>query len=253
MSRSVDLNADMGESWGAYTMGRDADMLDIVTSANVACGFHGGDWNVMRETVRLARDRGVGIGAHPSFDDLRGFGRRRIAGDTFQEIENLIAYQIGALQAMAAMEGAAVTHVKSHGALGNMVTEDEDLARAVARAAKAVDPALTLVAMPGTANQRAAEAVGLPVALEVYADRAYEADGTLTPRRLDGAMIHDAEFASERVLRMVTDGEIEARTGETVSVTPETICVHGDNPVAVAMARAIRGRLEAGGVTLARF
>ena len=253
MNRSVDLNADLGESWGAYTMGRDAEMLDIVTSANVACGFHGGDWNVMRETVRLAKQRGVGIGAHPSFDDLRGFGRRRISGDTFQEIENLIAYQIGALQAMAAMEGATVTHVKSHGALGNMVTEDEDLARAVARAAKAVDPSLTLVAMPGTANHRAGEAVGLPVALEVYADRAYEADGTLTPRRLEGSMIHDADMASERVLRMINAGEIEARTGEIVSVSPETVCVHGDNPKAVAMAKAIRDRLEQDGVALKPF
>ena len=249
----IDLNCDMGEGFGPWPMGDDAAMLDIVSSANVACGFHAGDPQIMFRTASLARERGVAIGAHPGFNDLWGFGRRPIAGDSPAEIERMVAYQIGALQAVAALAGARVTYVKTHGTLNTMANEDEDLARAIARGIKGVDPALVSVCMPGLAMECISERVGLRVAREVYADRTYDDTGNLTSRNTPGSVLHDAEAASERVLRMISDGAITTVTGKRIPVAIDTICVHGDEPTAVEMARAVRAVLEANGVTLAPF
>jgi len=249
-NRSVDLNSDMGEGFGPWRMGDDAAMLDIVTSANVACGFHAGDPIIMTETARLARERGVGIGAHPGFMDLWGFGRRQILGDTPAELERMIAYQIGALQATAALAGHQVTHVKAHGALSNMACVERDIADAIARAVKAVDRSLLFVVMPATELEKAGEALGLPLAREIFADRTYDDAGNLTSRKIKGSILHDADLASKRVVEMVSDRAIRSVSGKRIPVAIDTICVHGDNPAAVAMARAVRKALEAAGVAL---
>ena len=249
----VDLNADMGESFAAWHMGDDASMLEIVTTANIACGFHGGDWNVMHETARIAKANGVAIGAHPSFNDLAGFGRRVIRGDSMAEIERMVAYQIGAMQAMATMAGHKITHVKAHGALGNLINEEDEFAVAVGRAIKAVDPSLFYIVMPGRNTERAADKLGLPVAREVFADRTYDDNGQLTSRKKPGAVIHDADFAAKRVLQILQDRAITTVNGKRLPVEIDTICVHGDTPTAVAMARQVRAALEAAGVTLKPF
>jgi UPF0271 protein len=249
----VDLNSDMGESFGAWKMGDDAAMLEIVTSANVACGFHAGDWNVMYETARIARGNGVSIGAHPGFNDLAGFGRRVIRGDSMAEIERMIAYQIGAMQALAIMAGHKVTHVKAHGSLGNLTNEEDDFALALGRAIKAVDPRLVYVVMPGRNTEPIAEQLGLSVAREFFADRTYDDNGQLTSRRKPGSVIHDPDLAAERVLRTLQDGAIVSVNGRKMPVKIDTICVHGDTPTAVAMARKVRARLEGAGIVLKPF
>ncbi|MDX2104364.1 MAG: 5-oxoprolinase subunit PxpA [Alphaproteobacteria bacterium] len=249
----IDLNSDLGESFGAWTMGNDEAMLSIVTSANVACGFHAGDPVVMASTLALAQQKGVAVGAHPGFLDLWGFGRRVIRGDSPSDIEAMVAYQIGALQALAARAGLRVTHVKAHGALGNLSAEEEELALAIARAVRAVDRDLMLVAMAGSQQERAAEAMGLAYAREVFADRAYDDAGRLVSRKLPGAVLHDAEACAIRALRMVEDGAVTSQSGKRIPVGIDTICVHGDTPDAVAMARAVRATLEAAGVTVAPF
>ena len=249
----VDLNSDLGESWGAYTIGEDQQMLSIVTSANVACGFHGGDSDVMSETVCFAKSKGVAVGAHPSYLDLWGFGRRRIVGDTPAELERTIVYQIGALKGIAAMHGHPVTHVKAHGSLGNVSAENLEVATAIARGIKAADPELIYIVMPGRETERAGQEAGLRLAREVYADRTYEDDGNLTPRAKDGAVIHDAELACARVLEMLERGAITSRTGARVDVAIDTICVHGDNPAGVAMAQQIRDAIVAAGVAIEPF
>jgi UPF0271 protein len=249
----LDLNSDMGEGFGPWRMGDDEAMLSIVTSANVACGWHAGDPLIMHRTAEVAKERGVAIGAHPGFGDLWGFGRRVILGDTPAELEKMMAYQIGAFQAVAALAGHKVTFVKTHGALGNMTNDDEDLALAVGRAMKAVDRDLVYVVMPGLATERAAERLGLRAVREVFADRTYDDDGTLTSRKKPGAVIHDGDAAAERVLRMLEDGAITTVSGKRIPVAIETVCVHGDKPPAVEMARKVRARLESAGVTLAPF
>lgn len=250
---SVDLNSDMGEGFGPWQMGDDAAMLDIVTSANVACGWHAGDPIIMHRTAEVAKAKGVAIGAHPGFGDLWGFGRRVIRGDSMADLEKQMAYQIGAMQACAALAGHKVTHVKAHGALGNMINDDEDMALAIGRAIKAIDPGLVYVVMPGLPTERAAEKLGLPMAREVFADRTYDDSGNLTSRKVVGAVIHDAELAAERVLRMVEDRRIVTVTGKVLDVAIDTICVHGDNSAAVAMARRVRDRLEAAGIAVKPF
>lgn len=250
MNRGVDLNSDMGESFAAWKMGDDEAMLKIVTSANVACGFHAGDPNVMAKTAAEAKQNGVDIGAHPGFNDLAGFGRRQILGDSPAEIERMIAYQIGALQAVASLVGHKVTHVKAHGALSNMAAVNEDLARSIARAIRAVDRDLLFVVMPMTALETAGDKEGLKLAREIFADRAYDDTGNLVSRKLPGAMIHDAEEAAARALRMVQEGAIECASGKRIKVDIDTICVHGDSPTAVAMAQAVRRKLESAGVPL---
>ena len=250
---SVDLNSDMGEGFGPWQMGDDAAMLDIVTSANVACGWHAGDPNIMYRTAEIAKAKGVSIGAHPGFGDLWGFGRRVIRGDSMADLEKQVAYQIGAMQALATLAGHKATHVKAHGALGNMINDDEDMALAIGRAIKGVDPALVYVVMPGLPTERVAERLGLAMAREVFADRTYDDNGNLTSRKKDGAVIHDAELAAERVLRMVEAQEVVTVTGKVLKVAIDTICVHGDNPAAVAMARTVRQRLEAAGIAVKPF
>ena len=250
MTLSIDLNADLGESFGPWPMGHDAAMLEIVTSANIACGFHAGDPATMAETVKLCRANGVGVGAHPGFDDLRGFGRRRIVGTPPAEMRAMVIYQIGALQSIARTEDMAVTHVKLHGALYNMCSADLDLARLCIGAAHAAAPDAVIVAGPGTAQERAAADLTAGFAREVFADRGYNDDGTLAARGTPGAMIHDPDEAADRVLRMVEERAVRSVNGVRVPVEPETVCVHGDDPGAVRLAARLREVLERAGVTI---
>ncbi|MDR3514266.1 MAG: LamB/YcsF family protein [Azospirillaceae bacterium] len=249
----IDLNSDLGESFGAWKMGDDAAMLDIVTSANIACGFHAGDPLVMHRTMSAAKERGVSIGAHPSFLDLWGFGRRSILGERPDDIEKMVIYQIGAAAALAQTLGHPLAHVKTHGTLGNMAMVDIDLARAVARAVRLFDRDLILVAMPGLALEKAGLEQGLRVAREIYADRTYDDDGNLTSRKIPGAVIEDVAVAVKRVLTMLDEQAITTVGGRTLPVTIDTICVHGDNAHAVAMASTLRTALETAGYTLEAF
>jgi UPF0271 protein len=249
----VDLNSDLGEGFGAWRMGDDATMLEIVTTANVACGFHAGDPTIMHAMATDAKREGVSIGAHPGFNDLWGFGRRVIRGDSLSDIEAMVAYQIGALQAVAAMAGHRVTHVKTHGALNNLSSDDEDLAYAVGRAIQAVDRSLVYLVMPQTAMERAAQRLDMPHALEVFADRAYDDAMRLVSRSQPGSVIHDPGQVAERVVRMVCDGEIVSVSGKRLKTRVDSVCVHGDTPGAVALAQGVRSRLEAEGVTVAPF
>lgn len=253
MAMKLDLNCDMGEGFGVYKLGDDTAMLDIVTTANIACGFHAGDPLIMDRTVATARDKGVAIGAHPSFLDLWGFGRRPILGDRPADVGKFVLYQIGALQAIAAAAGHRVTHVKTHGSLANLAAVDQDLADAIAQAIRLVDRDLIFLVMPGMATDKAAAKAGLNRACEIYADRAYDEDGNLAARHLEGAVLHDVEAATLRVLRMIDDQAITTLGGVKRRVRIDSICVHGDNPQAVAMARALRSALEAHGITLAPF
>jgi UPF0271 protein len=250
--RSVDLNCDCGEGFGAYRIGDDNAMLDIVTSANVACGFHAGDPEIMAKTFKAAKAKGVAIGAHPGFPDLWGFGRRTLQF-TAGEIERLIAYQIGAANALAAYAGARLAYVKIHGALSNIATEDETIAEAIARAVKAVDPRLAFLAPAGTKLERAALANGLAVAREIYADRAYTDAGLLVERSCPGAVLRDAGEAADRVLDMVLEGTIITISGQRLAAGIDSVCVHGDSPNAVVMAKAVRARLEKAGIALVPF
>ncbi|QDL91160.1 LamB/YcsF family protein [Paroceanicella profunda] len=253
MAISIDLNCDMGESFGAYTIGDDTAMLELITTANVACGFHAGDPSVMRDTILGAKARGVAVGAHPSFMDLYGFGRRRISGERPEDLEAQIIYQIAAIQGMAQALGWPITHVKTHGALGNMAAEDRGLAEVCVRAAQAVDPTLTFVTLPYSELMTAAEAAGLPVACEVFADRTYTDAGALTPRSQPGAVIHDTAHCVDQVLTMVRDGFIPTTGGGKLPVTAATLCMHGDTPGAVTMAAELRRALEAEGIAIAPF
>ncbi len=247
MADRINLNADMGEGFGAYTIGNDDALLKIVRSANVACGFHGGDPSVMHRMVTRAREEGVSIGAHPGFNDLWGFGRRRIDMN-LGDLEYAVAYQIGALQAIASYAGVTVTHLKPHGALYNMAAEEIDIALAIGRAIKTVDSTMIYVALAGSKMEQAAEQLGLPLAREGFADRLYDDDGNLTSRKLEGAVIKDPAVATEHVIRMVRDGEIVSRNGKSLSRKFETICVHGDEPTAVVLAQAVRDGLQEAGI-----
>jgi UPF0271 protein len=249
---TIDLNADLGEGFGAWRMGDDESMLGLVTSANIACGFHAGDPDIMARCFSLARERGVAVGAHVSFPDLAGFGRRRIPYSP-AEIERLVAYQIGAAQALARCCGHKITHVKCHGALANVAESDADVARAVARAARAADPGLVLLAIARSAQVEAANQAGLRVAHEIFADRAYTDDGRLEPRGLPGAVIEDAEEACARVLAMLEESAIIAKSGLLLPTPIDSICVHGDSPHAVEMARRLRDALDTAGHRLAPF
>jgi len=251
--RTVDLNSDLGEGFGPWRMGDDAAMLDIVTSANVACGFHAGDPLIMTDTAATAKAKGVDIGAHPSFLDLWGFGRRQIRGDSPADIEKMVAYQIGALIGTATLAGHRVTHVKPHGSMQNMATVDIELSLAIGRAIKGVDSSLIYVVMPGTAMERAGEELGLTMAREVFADRAYDDTGNLVSRKLPGSVIHDPAEAARRTVEMVLDSAVRSTSGKRIALSIDTICVHGDNPAAVALARAVRSALEAAGVGIKPF
>lgn len=246
----IDLNCDMGESFGRYTLGDDAAMLDVVSSANVACGLHAGDPLVMQATVALAARKGVAVGAHPGYPDLQGFGRRAMAL-TPTEIEASVLYQIGALAGFARAVGVPLVHVKPHGALYNVAARDQIVAEAIVRAVAAFDPNLIVVTLPDSVLARAARTVGLRVACEGFADRAYCEDGSLVPRSATGAVIHDPALATARAIRMVVHGEVETITGEVIPLHIDTLCIHGDTPGAVAIAAMLREVLETTGVVVA--
>jgi UPF0271 protein len=251
--KTIDLNCDLGEGFGAWEMGNDAAMIELATSVNIACGFHAGDADIMRHTVDLAKARGVSIGAHPGYRDLHGFGRRPMPGLKASEIENLIAYQIGALQAIATAAGHKVTHVKAHGAISNVACEDDMTAQAIANGIKSVDPSLIFVVLANSRLVKAGEAANLPMVHEVFADRAYEDDGSLVSRRKPGAVLHDPKMIAERVLRMIEEGNVVSVSGKVIKRRMDTVCIHGDTPGAVEIARGIRQMLKSGGIEVAPF
>jgi UPF0271 protein len=245
----IDLNCDMGESFGAWKMGNDLAILDHVTSANIACGFHAGDPLTMMRTVKAAFEKKVKVGAHPGFPDLVGFGRRNLQVSA-AEAHAMVVYQVGALAGVARALGGRLNHVKAHGALYNMAARDAVLADAIARAVRDVDPELILFGLAGSELIAAAERAGLRHASEVFGDRSYQADGSLSPRGKPGAMIEDAEVAAAQVKRMVTEGRVRSMQGQDVEVRADTLCIHGDQPGALSFARRIRDELAAAGVAV---
>lgn len=248
--RRIDLNCDLGESYGAWQMGQDEAVLDAVSSANVACGFHAGDPGVMRRTVRLAAARGVAIGAHPSLPDLQGFGRREMALSP-DEARDLVLYQIGALWSFTKSTGAPLRHVKPHGALYNMAARDAALAAAIAAAVAEFDASLILVGLAGSTLLQAGRDAGLRVAAEAFCDRRYRADGSLTPRREAGSVIHDVDEAVAQGLSIAQHGRAVAGDGSEVTIRADTLCIHGDKPDAAEFARRLRAELERAGVKIA--
>ncbi len=248
--KTIDLNCDMGEGFGAWEMGEDAALLDYASSANIACGFHAGDPGTMHRTVKLAIEKGVAVGAHPSLPDLQGFGRRRMHVSA-QDVYDMVLYQIGAMDGFAIACGGRLAHVKAHGALYNMAARDLSLAQAIAKAVRDFNDSLILFGLSGSELIRAGETAGLKTASEVFADRSYEADGSLTPRTQAGATIGDVDAAIARVRRMIREGKVRSRQGEDVEVRADTLCIHGDEPGAVEFARCIRAALEADGIRLA--
>ena len=250
--KRIDLNCDMGESFGAYKLGMDEAVIQYITSANIACAWHAGDPAVMDHTVAIAVEHGVGVGAHPGYPDLLGFGRRNM-DCTMDELRNYVIYQIGALQAFCSAHGTRLQHVKPHGALYLTAIENEDVARAVAEAIVRVNPDLLYVALAGAKGElmtRIGQEVGLKVVYEAFPDRAYSPEGTLVSRRQTGAVIKDPQTVSERALRMVQEGAVIAVDGSTIPLEAQTLCVHGDNPKAVDLVRSIRETLEADGVAV---
>jgi UPF0271 protein len=247
MTLKIDLNCDMGESFGVWKLGNDEAILPFVSSANIACGFHGGDPATMRKTVAAALKQGVALGAHPGLPDLQGFGRRNMA-ITDQEAYDMMVVQIGALAAVAASQGARLRHVKAHGQLYNMAVKDEGLARALAQATYDVDRELVFFVLAGSAMVPIAQSIGLRVAQEVFGDRTYSPDGTLSPRNKPGAMIEDVQVSIKHILQMVKTGTLTANDGSVVKVQADTLCIHGDQPGAVTFAKAIREALLAAGV-----
>jgi len=245
----IDINSDVGESFGAYTIGHDAGLMKAITSANIAAGFHGGDPSVLRETIRLAKANGVAVGAHPGFPDLVGFGRREIQV-TPKETEDFVLYQVAAVVGVAAAEGVKVQHVKPHGALFNQAVRNRELSDAIARAVAALDRSLILFGLPGSEILNAGRAAGLRVAAEVFADRAYEPDGSLASRRKPGSVIHDPDAVVARAVRMAQERTVVAVDGSVVPLEVDTMCVHGDTPGSDDLAARIRAGLQAAGVTV---
>lgn len=244
---SVDLNCDLGESYGAYRMGADEEILPLISSANIACGFHAGDPSVMKKTVKLALQHQVAIGAHPGLPDLAGFGRRNMAVQP-EEVYDMVLYQIGALWAFVHAQGGKLHHVKPHGALYNMASVNKALAEAIAEAIFHIDPHLILYGLAGSELIQAGTKTGLKTAQEVFADRTYQPDGTLTPRTLPQALLTDAHAAARQVLQMVTKGKVSAVTGEEISIQADTICIHGDGLHALLFANAVRDVLIQEGI-----
>ena len=246
----IDLNCDLGESFGAYTIGMDDKVIPLISSCNIACGYHASDPLVMKKTVEMAAKAGIGIGAHPGFPDLMGFGRRNMNVSP-AEASAYVTYQLGALYAFARSAGVKLQHVKPHGALYNMAGKNYDLALAIAKAVQSFDPSLILMGLAGSQSVKAAQDIGLPVANEVFADRAYMPDGSLMPRTMEGAVIHDERLAISRVVRMVMEHKVTACDGTDIEIIPDSVCVHGDNVKALAFVTEIRKALEAEGVTIA--
>ncbi|MDU4962526.1 MAG: 5-oxoprolinase subunit PxpA [Sporomusaceae bacterium] len=249
---SIDLNCDSGESFGVYRLGLDAEIIPLVTSVNIACGFHASDPVHMHQTVKLAKKYGAAVGAHPSYPDLVGFGRRPLQASP-EEIKGDVIYQIGALQGFCRAEAISLQHVKAHGALYNDAAKDLEVAVAIAEAVKAIDPGLYLVCLSQSAMIEAAKRVGIRYVEEVFADRAYTAAGGLVSRKLAGAVIHDPQAVADRVVQMATEKTVTAIDGSVVALNPQTICLHGDTPGAVELAGRIRRALQAAGVTLRPF
>jgi 5-oxoprolinase (ATP-hydrolysing) subunit A len=245
----IDINSDMGESFGAYTIGHDAGLMQSITSANIAAGFHAGDPSVLRKTIRLAKEHGVAVGAHPGYPDLVGFGRRAMAVSP-QEAEDFCLYQIAAVAGVAQAEGVKLQHVKPHGELFNVAAKNRDLAMAIARAVAAFDASLIFFALPGSELLKAGREMSLRTVAEVFADRAYEPDGSLVSRRKPGAVIHDADAVVARAVRMVKERSVVAVDGTVVPLDVETICVHGDTPGSDQLAAKIRAGFEAAGITV---
>ncbi|HEY0429743.1 MAG TPA: 5-oxoprolinase subunit PxpA [Pyrinomonadaceae bacterium] len=246
---SIDLNCDMGESFGAWTMGNDAALMDFVSSVNVACGFHAGDASVMRKTVEKAIEKSVAIGAHPSFPDLQGFGRREMKMSA-QEIFDVVLYQISALKGICEAAGGRLHHVKPHGALYNQAAKDRNLAEAIASAVRAIDENLIFYGLSGSFLISEAERLDLKTASEVFADRSYQTDGNLTPRGAPGALIKDAEKAAAQVLQMIQTQTVTAASGETISIKAETVCIHGDGENALEFAKTINSELFKNGIEI---
>lgn len=244
MIHSIDLNSDVGESYGVYTIGNDEALMKLISSANIACGFHAGDPRIMRKTIQLALQHHVAIGAHPGLPDLSGFGRRELAISPDEAFE-LVVYQIGALQAMTKAEGGTMQHVKPHGALYNMASIDKRLAQSIAKAIAKVDESLILYGLSGSELLQAGAKMGLQTASEVFADRTYQRDGTLTKRTEANSVIVNPDKASEQVIQMVVEGTVNAVQGQPLSLQADTICIHGDGVDAVAFARTVRRKLEA--------
>lgn len=245
----ININADIGESYGKFVMGNDAELMTMIGSANVACGMHAGDPTIMVRTVRLALDNKVSIGAHPGFNDLWGFGRRQIRMRPL-DLEYLVTYQIGALQALAESQGARVTHVKPHGALNNMAHDDLDYALAVGRGIKAADPDLIYVANAGSRMTEAGRQLGLRVANEAYVDRRYDDNGKMLSRERDDAVIHDPDVAARQVVGIVQEGVITSIAGKKIAADVHTFCIHGDEPTAVPVMRAVRAALKSAGIEI---
>ncbi len=245
----IDLNCDLGEGFGVYGLGDDAALLQHVSSANIACGFHAGDPNIMRRTVRLALENQVAIGAHPGLPDLAGFGRRNMSVNA-TETRDLVLYQIGALEAFVRAEGGRLRHVKPHGALYNMAATQQELALAIAQAVAEFDQKLVLVGLAGSSLIEAGRAMGLSTAQEAFADRTYQSDGTLTSRRAAGAVLHDADAVVQQCLSIVQRGEVATVSGGTIPLRADTICVHGDTPGAAVLVATLRRELEQAGIEI---
>lgn len=248
----IDLNADLGEGFGPWVMGDDTAMLDLVTSANVACGGHAGDPETMFDTLLAAAARGVSVGAHPGFADREGFGRRVIPMRAAQ-VGRLVAAQVGALAGIAALAEVELRYVKPHGALGNLAADDREVAEAIVTAVQALPGRLAILAISGTVLEQVARAVGLPVYSEIFADRAYLPNGRLVPRSREGAMLHDPDMAAERLIRFLDSGLMPVLGGDPIRLSAQSICVHGDSPGAVGMAQQVRRRLEGAGITVSPF
>ncbi|QQK78913.1 LamB/YcsF family protein [Salicibibacter cibi] len=241
--KTIDMNCDMGESFGVYTLGTDEEILPYVSSANIACGFHAGDPSIMRKTVKLAIENDVAIGAHPGLPDLMGFGRRHI--DLLpEEAYDIVAYQVGALWGVVQTEGGRLRHVKAHGMLYNRATQDPELADAIARAVYDIDPDLVLFGLAGGELLKAGKKIGLKTGSEVFADRTYQEDGTLTSRREANALVEDADVAGDQVIRMTDEGKVRSQQGKDVDILAETVCIHGDGPHALAFGKNIRKKIE---------
>ncbi|GAA0435345.1 5-oxoprolinase subunit PpxA [Lentibacillus halophilus] len=247
----IDLNSDIGESFGPYTIGLDEDILKVITSANIACGYHAGDHNTMYETVKKAKANGAGIGAHPGLPDLQGFGRRHIMVDP-EDVYRFVTYQIGALKGFCHVHQVAMNHVKAHGALYHMAATDADIADAIATAVKDVDRDLILFGLSGSELTRAGKNHGLTTASEVFADRTYQPDGTLSPRSEGQALITDPDQAVQQVLQMIYDNRVMAVDGTPVAIEADTVCVHGDHPHALTFVEQLRGRLHEEGIDIRR-
>ena len=245
----VDLNSDLGESFGSYKIGNDEGVIPLISSANVACGAHAGDPDVMAKTAELCKKSGISMGAHPGFFDLMGFGRRNMSVSP-AEAKNLITYQIGALDAFAKSKGIKLCHVKPHGALYNMAAKDKKLAMAIAEAVYEYNPKLILLGLSGSEMLKAAEEIGLPYAAEVFADRAYEDDGTLVARSKPGAMITDEDEAVSRVIRMIKEHRVTSITGKEIEISPASVCVHGDSEKALLFVKKIRAAFAAEGIEI---